>query len=475
MGILVALGLATFLITTPSSRMMGAFQTSKTNVAAYSVDASTPKGSLAVPFIFIRDSVDYVDPATGKLRYQRSIDSILYATISGYQKEISLALQGLSKMLEQALLLENNVMLGGFGTVSERIKQKDRLSTRIQTRIQRVATCLEHNERVVTQLLGSFYYTMALPDKEYLTHESTVCEDRNTGNKEMEYQWSSTSNMFQMMNLTQQKRPLFNARESESHSYDSAIQILAHLTRDWTKEGLKVRQSIYEWCCEQVERSRSKAKQGARILVPGAGMGRLAYDLSQMGHHVEANELSPSMAAAASAVLRDKVTGFLHPYLLDGLTNEVDANRRYDMAEFPDVEIQGNTASFASLSYTVGDFVGTQDDFYYLQRLGSFDAIVTCFFIDTAHNIYEYLGMLEVLLKPKVGIWVNVGPVQWHPNAILRPSVDELKDLMKDLGWKIQIWQVDHAPVSYRDTDDQFVRMTNYEGYRPLRFVALRS
>ncbi|KAL3914639.1 MAG: hypothetical protein SGILL_006024 [Bacillariaceae sp.] len=361
--------------------------------------------------------------------------------------------------------------------MSERIRHDARLSTRIEERIRRMSTCLEHNERLVTQLLSNFNYTLALPhhaSNNLASFERSTNDDKNEMQKDPEIRSSPSSTLFRMFDSTLRNQRGSNLPESETHSYDSTIQILAHLTRDWTKEGRSVRQSVYDWCCEQVEKY-SPQQQGAKILVPGAGMGRLAYDLYQKRHHVEANELSLSMAAAASVVLQGSVTGYLHPYLLDVMANEVDSDRRYDASMFPDVDIQGNILPDASLSYTVDDFVGGQQDFYYVQRLGSFDVIVTCFFIDTAHNIYEYLGMIEALLKPKTGIWVNVGPVQWHPKAVLRPSVDELKDLVQVMGWKVKVWKVDDEPVSYRESDPNFVRMTNYNGYRPLRFVVARS
>ena len=40
--------------------------------------------------------------------------------------------------------------------------------------------------------------------------------------------------------------------------------------------------------------------------------------------------------------------------------------------------------------------------------LGSWDAVVTCFFIDTAHNIVEYLEIIYKVLKPG-GVWINLG------------------------------------------------------------------
>jgi hypothetical protein len=221
----------------------------------------------------------------------------------------------------------------------------------------------------------------------------------------------------------------------------------------------------------------------APVLVPGAGMGRLAYDLYQHGYTVEANELSPVMAAAAHGILQRNSTGVLHPFALDIMSNEVDSSRRYDAIEFPDTRIDDDIGSSGgkgggTLSFTIGDFCGD----YYFSQDNVFGAIVTCFFIDTATNIYSYIELMEQLLK-RGGVWVNVGPVQWHRNALLHPSVDELKDLISAHGFDILHWKVDREPVPYRQYDDSgmkscpssFVRTTNFDAYRPLRFVAIRK
>ena len=36
------------------------------------------------------------------------------------------------------------------------------------------------------------------------------------------------------------------------------------------------------------------------------------------------------------------------------------------------------------------------------------DCVVTCFFIDTAHNVIEYLEKIYHILKPG-GYWINIG------------------------------------------------------------------
>jgi hypothetical protein len=43
----------------------------------------------------------------------------------------------------------------------------------------------------------------------------------------------------------------------------------------------------------------------------------------------------------------------------------------------------------------------------------AFDSVVTCFFIDTAHNIVEYVEIINHCLKPG-GYWINLGPLLYH-------------------------------------------------------------
>jgi carnosine N-methyltransferase len=284
------------------------------------------------------------------------------------------------------------------------------------------------------------------------------------------------------------------------------LQIVAHLVRDWTRLGTNLRRNLYGWCRQQLNQhvhnnnnnnntssSSSSSPSSKVVFVPGAGMGRLSFDIWQDGYTVEANELSPVMAAAAHGILQRNIQGTIHPFVLDTLANEVNVERRYDSVKFPDVSLpnnnhnnnknnmdshttnNNNNNNNNTLSFTIGDFVGG----YYASQSNVFDAVVTCFFIDTATNIYDYIHLIHNLLKPKGGVWVNVGPVQWHGNAILRPSVDELRDLLETI-FDIVHWSVDTEPIPYRqdegpqENDDGFVRSTDFSSYRPLRFVAIR-
>ena len=105
------------------------------------------------------------------------------------------------------------------------------------------------------------------------------------------------------------------------------------------------------------------------------------------------------------------------------------------------------------------------------QRKNQFGAIVTCFFIDTATNIYEYLAVISSSLCSG-GLWINVGPVQWHRNALVQPSGNELKILIEGFGFEILTWSLDKEGVNYRHDEDHKSRYTKTEAYLPIRFVA---
>ena len=318
------------------------------------------------------------------------------------------------------------------------------LSDLLQRRIHRLATLFEQNTKLLQEeLFKPFPVTKLLPATEP-SHEE-------------ESWWTARPSP------TQPPHRATTIHE-ESSAYDSATQVMAHITRDWTSLGQSVRQRTYDWCRDQL----TGLSKGSSILVPGAGLGRLAYDLACDGHSVEANDSSLLMSSAAYAILRRKVRGKLYPFLMDFFTNEVDSEQRYDAVRFPDAamhdEMKGN------LSYTIGDFALTYSMSHYKD---GYDGIVTCFFLDTATNIYEYLVTIQNVLR-KGGVWVHVGPLQWHSNALLHPSADELRGLVESMGFQITRWSIDVEAMDYRSEEYTTVRSTKYEAFKPVRFVAVR-
>jgi carnosine N-methyltransferase len=89
--------------------------------------------------------------------------------------------------------------------------------------------------------------------------------------------------------------------------------------------------------------------------------------------------------------------------------------------------------------------------------IGEFDCVVTCFFIDTAKNIVQYLEIIYDLLKPG-GYWINfgmtdcpnckinlrTGPLLYHyadmPGQLsIEISWEQIKKISLQLGFKLEV------------------------------------
>lgn len=362
-------------------------------------------------------------------------------------------------------------------------------STRIREKIVTLSQLIESDIVMLQQILKPFHIVKALEHQkqkfpsrpQHISNEIPNLDHR-------ERRWT----------LKRRKKNTI----AVTSTYDSVVQVITHMARDWTNDGAMIRYSLYKWCIEMADHytkaidskkkdhSHMDQSSSMRVLVPGAALGRLAHDLSLNGFIVEANECSLTMAAAANQILNEKVRGSFHPFTFDYFVNEINPERRYEKLYFPDCEfissfsnltfnnenndtnnksISNEGGKWGELSYTIGDFV---EIYTTPERRNSFDVLVTCFFIDTATNIYEYLATIQHLLRHE-GIWINVGPVQWHRNALIRPSVEDLRFMIeKKMGWDILLWEIDQAPLQYRSDRDGDIRYTKMEAYHPLRFVA---
>ena len=204
--------------------------------------------------------------------------------------------------------------------------------------------------------------------------------------------------------------------------YNDWSSVILHIQRDWTESGKGIRASLYDWCVEQLVPLLSVSSSLLPVLVPGAGAGRLVHELSAAGLDVEANEISETMSAIAYRFLNNDGNtvepGVIHPFLFSIDQDEVDSSMRFDPVTFPDITVGGTMGEeesvsvsssslpspvWGSLSYTIGDFVEIYSKNAKKQQYSS---IVTCFFIDTATNIYEYLLAIRNILEVG-GTWVS--------------------------------------------------------------------
>lgn len=402
--------------------------------------------------------------------------NVLHKTVDQFEQDCQATLQMLSQSLQLARQWEGQ----------QQNQNENLFSERIQQRIDKLSVLYSHNAMVLRTLLTPFSVVRVIKSKmDHFTNEN-IQENLNNGglkedNNEIRY---FDENVPDQWNHTTAPPKAFS-----SQAYDSGAQILAHLVRDWSlEEGQDARKSLYSWCTKKVQEFASEITQNShqgnidqgnsqrlRILVPGAGLGRLAWDLAET-HSVEAIEYSVCMVAVVQALLcRPSKTIRIYPYVVDRFANEVHSDLRYQPVDIPSIE-EDEVPTNRSLSYTVADFTEYKSQ---EESRDAFQVVVTCFFIDTATNIYEYLATIRHVLGSG-GIWINVGPLHWHANAQLHPSVDDLRAIIEGIaGFEILEWSVDEKALEYRGTQDGDMFpspvSTHQEGYRPLRSVVKMS
>ncbi|KAL5731497.1 carnosine N-methyltransferase [Ranunculus cassubicifolius] len=194
---------------------------------------------------------------------------------------------------------------------------------------------------------------------------------------------------------------------------DKVRCIIRNIVRDWAAEGREERDQCYAPILAELDRlfpSRSKDRPPC-CLVPGAGLGRLALEISSLGFASEGNEFSYYMMICSSFILNQTQVPEewkIYPWIHSNC-NSLSDNDQLRGVSFPDIHpaSAGITEGFSMCG---GDFVEVYSDF---SHEGAWDAVATCFFLDTAHNIVEYIEIISRILRSG-GVWINLGPLLYH-------------------------------------------------------------
>jgi len=224
---------------------------------------------------------------------------------------------------------------------------------------------------------------------------------------------------------------------------------LKQLVRDWSDDGLRERETCYQPILKELEALFPAGQRSAKkVLVPGAGLGRLAFEVARQGYQCQGNEFSLFMLFAASFVLnrcKSKNSHTIHPWIHQ-FTNNVHPDDATRGVKFPDIDPSLHEES--NFSMVAGDFLEVYADPSYRD---SQDVVVTCFFIDCAKNILHFIELIHQILKPG-GVWINLGPLLYHfadlPNeSSIEPSYDIVRNLVMDTGFEFRKEVTDHAAV----------------------------
>ncbi len=108
------------------------------------------------------------------------------------------------------------------------------------------------------------------------------------------------------------------------------------------------------------------------------------------------------------------------------------------------------------MSMVAGEFLEV-----YSKQKEQWDCVVTCFFLDTAHNLMEYIECIHKILK-KGGLWVNFGPLLYHyaeqPNEIqIELPWDVIETMIPQFGFEFR--KKEWRKCTYTGDKDSMMQM----------------
>ena len=261
---------------------------------------------------------------------------------------------------------------------------------------------------------------------------------------------------------------------------DKANTILRQFYRDWSEEGAAERNAHYQPVLEDLARLFKDVDDRGeiRVLVPGAGLGRLVFEICKAGFYTEGNEISFHALLASHWVLNKTIPGEKFDFYPAALSfsNQLSREDQLHKIQIPDVHpgveldqaSQGQTThAFERLGMSAADFITYSDDKYRNQ----YDSVVTVFFIDTAPNVVRYIETIHNALRDG-GYWINLGPLLWHFGARhdVRGRQPEEKGAPKDKKSRQGI----EEPGSVELTNEEVLLLVKHMGFE-VGFSEVRS
>eukprot|EP00833_Pecoramyces_ruminatium_P014566 jgi/Orpsp1_1/1188598/evm.model.d7180000065976.1 len=237
---------------------------------------------------------------------------------------------------------------------------------------------------------------------------------------------------------------IFQGRSVKTLEIDKVKSTLKQFVRDWSDEGKLEREQTYTPIINALLEFYKDVPEDERgelnILVPGAGLGRLAYDITKLGFSTQGNEFSFYMLLGSNFILNcmsEPHQFRIYPWI-HSFSNTEKTEDQIAPIDIPDV-LPGNIPVNTNFSMVAGDFLEVYGAPGYKEY---WNGIVTCFFMDTAKNILEYIELISKILKPNA-VWINLGPLLYHFEDLYSElsfelSLEEFLEAVKKFGFTIK-------------------------------------
>ncbi|XP_030592773.1 carnosine N-methyltransferase isoform X1 [Archocentrus centrarchus] len=283
------------------------------------------------------------------------------------------------------------------------------------------------------------------------------CADHNQG--VLQAIVHNSLHMFENMEYGERQEDPRKVRPSSTFDMDKLKSTIKQFVRDWSEAGQAERDTCYKPIIQEIQKLFSSDQYDVSkvsVLVPGAGLGRLAWEIARLGYTCQGNEWSFFMLFSSNFVLNrcEKVNALtLYPWIHQFSNNKRSSDQTRPI-RFPDVNPQ-SLSRHADFSMVAGDFVEIYTD------PESWDCVATCFFIDTAHNVLEYVETIWKILKPG-GVWINLGPLLYHFENMANElsvelSYEDIRTAMVKFGFHLEV-EKESMQTTYTENDRSMLR-----------------
>ena len=247
--------------------------------------------------------------------------------------------------------------------------------------------------------------------------------------------------------------------------------------RDWAIDGIDERNSTYKPILNELknyfkDKSKKDFENGINVLVPGAGLGRLMYEIAKLGFKSQGNEFSYYMLLCSNYIFNNttKENEFVIQPLIHSFSNIYDEEAPFKKVMIPDENLaeELSKTETGEMSMVAGEFCRV-----YKEKINFFDSVVTCYFIDTANNIIEYIETIYNILKIG-GLWINFGPLLYHytdniNEVSIELSWNEIKNII--IGFGFEFTKEENVQTTYSADKDSMTHRI----YKCIFFTAVKK
>lgn len=143
---------------------------------------------------------------------------------------------------------------------------------------------------------------------------------------------------------------------------DKTHSIMKQIVREWSSDGYLERISCFQPIIDAIDQKfQSINSKDIRVLVPGAGLGRLAFEIAKRGYTCQGNEYSLFMLFASNFILNRCKTPHeyeIHPWIHQH-HNHFNCADQVRGIYFPDVDPSSipKGTDFSMVSYCIGEII----------------------------------------------------------------------------------------------------------------------